>query len=46
MMKEKMETLQRRVKYVKKEDFEEVLRVIVEKKEKIGELGRLLRDRQ
>lgn len=46
MMKEKMETLRRRVKYVKKEDFEEVLRAIEEKKEKIGELGRLLREKQ
>ena len=46
MMKEKMATLQRRMKYVKKSDFDEILQVIEEKQEKINGLGRLLREKQ
>ena len=46
MMKEKMATLQRTTKYVKKSDFDEILRLIEEKQDKINGLGRLLREKQ
>ena len=46
MIKEKMATLQRRIKYVKKSDFDEILQLIEEKQEKIDGLGRLLREKQ
>ena len=46
MLSVKMETLKKRVKYVTREDFMRIVRVMEEKNEKIGEVGTLLREKQ